>query len=144
MTYLEKTYQPKSADLKRTWHLIDAEGKVLGRLATEVATLLIGKNKPTYAPHADGGDYVVVINASGVVLTGKKEEQKTYRRHSGYPGGLKETLARQLRTQHPERLVTYAVSGMLPDNRLRQRRLARLHIYPGSGHPYGHLFNQVK
>lgn len=127
-----KTYQPKHSDIKRNWHLIDAKDKVLGRLATEVAKLLMGKHKANYATHMDMGDNVVVINASEVVLTGRKDSQKVYYSHSGFPGGLKEIKVSKMREDNPARMVELAVTGMLPKNRLRDKRLKRLKIYGGS------------
>ncbi|MEK7182782.1 MAG: 50S ribosomal protein L13 [Patescibacteria group bacterium] len=137
---MNTTYQPRAKDTKREWHLISARGKVLGRLATGVATFLMGKHKRTYVPHLDAGDYVVVTNAKDVVLTGKKETQKVYRRYSGYPSGLKEISAARVRSTHPERLVEHAVSGMLPDNRLKKVRMARLKVFAGEEHPYEDKF----
>jgi large subunit ribosomal protein L13 len=134
---ITKTFQPKAGDIKRTWHLLDASHQVLGRLSTQAATLLMGKNKVTYAAHLDLGDHVVVINAKAVDLTGNKESDKKYYHHSGYPGGLKVTTAANLRQAHPERLIIHSVSGMLPKNKLRDPRLARLHVFPGAEHPYG-------
>ncbi|MBI2103431.1 50S ribosomal protein L13 [Candidatus Woesebacteria bacterium] len=131
-----KTYQPKQKDIKRDWHLIDAEGKVLGRIATDAARLLIGKHKPNYAPHLDMGDYVVVINVKEVKVTGRKEKQKVYRSHSGYPGGFKEVKFSALIKKSPEKVIEYAVSGMLPKNRLRDDRLRRLKVFAGSEHKY--------
>ncbi|MCX7822540.1 MAG: 50S ribosomal protein L13 [Syntrophobacterales bacterium] len=120
----------------RRWILVDAEGKVLGRLASYIAIRLRGKHLPTFTPHVDGGDFVVVINAEKVRLTGKKWDQKVYRRHSGYMGGLKETSARKMLQEHPERLLYYAVKGMLPKNRLGRKLLKKLKIYVGSKHPH--------
>ena len=131
------TKTTKAKEIKREWHLIDAKDKVLGRLATKIAQLLMGKNKPYFTHHLDCGDYVVVINAKEVKVTGKKEKQKIYYRHSGYPGALKETPLWMLREKHPERIIINAVSGMLPKNKLRKDRLARLRVQPGEEHPYG-------
>ena len=131
-----KTRSPKAKEIKREWHLIDAKDKVLGRLATQIAQLLMGKNKPYFTRHLDCGDYVVVINAKEVKVTGKKEKQKIYYRHSGYPGGLKETPLWMLREKHPERIIINAVSGMLPKNKLKKGMLARLKVQPGREHPY--------
>lgn len=135
-----RTFQPKSKDIKRQWHLIDVKGKILGRVATEIATLLLGKNKPNYAPHLDSGDYVVVINAKGVKLTGRKGKQKVYRSHSGYPGGFKEIKFAKLLSEQPEKIITHAVSGMLPDNRLKKGRLKRLKVFADDKHPYNNKF----
>lgn len=132
-----KTYMQKTADVTRTWHLIDAKGKVLGQVATEAATYLIGKHKPTYTPHIDGGDYVVVINAQDVAVTGTKEQNKMYYRHSGQPGGFREENLAALRQRAPERVIEAAVKGMLPKNKLQQPRLLRLKVVAGEEHPYG-------
>jgi large subunit ribosomal protein L13 len=121
---------------QRQWLLVDAEGKPLGRLATRVATLLRGKHKPTFAPYLDAGDFVVVINAGKVCLTGKKAENKTYQRHTGYPGGLKEMTAGDFLQKKPEFLITSAVKGMLPRNRLGRDLLKKLKVYPGPEHPH--------
>ena len=134
----QKSYVPKKADLDepRPWHVIDADGQVLGRLATQAATLLRGKHKPTFTPFLDCGDHVVVINADKIVLTGRKPEQKFHYRHSGYPGGLKATKYARLMSEHPERVVQYAVQGMLPKNRLGRKLLKKLRVYAGSEHPH--------
>ena|SRR3972149_2452098 len=126
-----RTYQPKQKDINRNWHLIDASGAVLGRMSTEIARLLMGKHKATYAPHLDMGDYVVVINAREVVLTGRKVKQKVYRRHTMYPGGFREVKFEKMMADHPERIIEEAVSGMLPKNRLRDKRLKRLRVFEG-------------
>ncbi len=139
-----KTYQAKAKDITRNWHLIDAKGKVLGRLATEVAKLLVGKHKVAYTPHMDMGDYVVVVNARGVELTGKKEKQKVYRRHSGYPGGFKEVKYEKLIAEQPYKVIELAVSRMLPKNRLQSKRLRRLKIFADANHGYKDKFNQGK
>lgn len=131
-----KTYALKASEIERTWRVVDAEGQTLGRLATRLASLLRGKHKPTYSPHADMGDAVIVVNAAKVRVTGNKLEEKTYVRHSGYPGGLRsETLARLLR-RRPEEVVRRAVRGMLPDNRLGDRLIRRLFVYAGAEHPH--------
>ena len=131
-----KTYSLKAKEIERRWHVVDAEGRPLGRLASEVAHLLRGKYRPTFTPHLDNGDFVVVVNAAKVKVTGKKPQQKTYYRHSGYPGGLKQTsLARMLET-HPERIVQLAVRGMLPHNRLSRQLLRHLKVYGGPEHPH--------
>jgi len=137
-----KTFQPKEKEIKRSWHLIDAKDGVLGRIATQIAMYLMGKNKPTYSPHLDSGDYVVVLNAEKVVLTGKKPLQKVYRHHSGYPGGLKEISLAKMKKEHPERILEHAVSGMLPDNRLKKDRMARLKVLVGERNPYADKFNK--
>ena len=135
-----KTYQPKGNDVKRAWHLIDAKDKVLGRLASEVAILLMGKQKATYSTHMDSGDNVVVVNAEKVVTTGKKSEQKVYRSHSGYPGGFKEVSFDKMSKEHPNRVLEFAISGMLPDNRLKSDRMARLHVVKGTKNKYENNF----
>jgi len=136
-----KTYQPKASEVKRSWHLIDADGVILGRMATEVARLLTGKNKPSFSRHMDMGDYVVVVNAEKVKLSGKKTKQKVYRSHSGYPGGFKEVTFVQMKKEHPERIVGHAVAGMLPDNRLKKDRMARLKVVVGGENPFKDKFN---
>lgn len=134
----QKTFVLKKADIEqpRPWHLIDADGQVLGRLATQVATLLRGKHKPTFTPFLDSGDQVVVINADKIVLTGRKLEQKVHYRHSGYPGGLREITYQRLMREHPDRVVMYAVRGMLPKNRLGRKLLKKLRVYAGPDHPH--------
>ena len=130
------TYTLKAKEIETRWHVLDAEGRPLGRLASEVALLLRGKHRPTFSPHMDNGDFVVVVNAAKVKVTGNKLQQKTYYRHSGYPGGLKEmTLARMLE-KHPERVVQHAVKGMLPHNRLGRRLVRHLKVYGGPEHPH--------
>jgi large subunit ribosomal protein L13 len=131
-----KTFVAKEHEIERSWYLIDAEGKVLGRLATKIANLLRGKEKPIFTPHVDAGDFVVVINAEKVRLTGKKEEQKVYRRHTGYPGGMKEESLKRLRERHPEQIIRRAVAGMMPKNRLARAMIRKLKIYAGSSHPH--------
>ncbi len=131
------TYSAKPADIERKWFVVDADGMVLGRLATGVAAVLKGKHKAIYTPSMDTGDCVVVINAEKVVLTGNKETDKMYYRYSGYPGGMKETPASKVRDDHPERLVLHAVKGMLPHNRLGRAMLKKLHVYAGPDHPHG-------
>ncbi len=131
-----KTYQPTQKEVKRDWHLIDAKGQSLGRVASEIAKILMGKNKATYSPHMDSGDYVVIVNAEKVVLTGKKPEQKLYRSHSGYPGGFKEISFKKMSAEHPERVIQHAVDGMLPENRLKKDRMGRLKIIIGEKNPY--------
>lgn len=132
-----KTFHVKPDELKRDWYEVDAEGKTVGRLATEIARVLIGKHKPVFSQHVDVGDFVIVTNADKVQFTGKKWTQKMYYRHSGYPGGLKATSAATVRDKHPDRLIRLAVNGMLPKNRLRSRRLKRLKIYASAAHPHG-------
>jgi large subunit ribosomal protein L13 len=131
-----KTYSPKAKDIEREWWVIDAADKTLGRIATQVANLLMGKHKPLYAPHIDTGDYVVVINAAKVKVTGKKTEQKIYYRHSGYPGGLKSQRFEELFSKDPARVMELAVKGMLPHNRLGRAMFKKLKVYSGSEHPH--------
>ncbi len=132
-----KTYLPKVNLDARKWHVVDAEGKVLGRLAVEVANVLRGKNKPIYTPHLDAGDFVVVINAEKVLLTGKKETDKEYMSYSGWKGGEKRQTVAQVRARHPERLILHAVKGMIPKNRLGDALLTKLKVYKGNQHPHG-------
>ena len=122
--------------MEKDWYFVDAEGKTLGRLAVRIAQVLSGKHKPTFVPHQDVGDFVIVTNAEKVKVTGQKEEQKRYCRHSQYPGGLKEVSLKEMRAKHPERIIALAVKGMLPQNKLRDRRLKKLKIYVGSQHPH--------
>jgi large subunit ribosomal protein L13 len=122
--------------VERKWHLIDAEGQTLGRLATEISRLLRGKNKPQYTPHIDTGDFVVVVNAEKIVATGKKAEQKVYRRHSGYPGGLKETSYEAMLERKPTEILRRAVRGMMPRTRLGRQQFRKLKIYAGPEHPH--------
>jgi large subunit ribosomal protein L13 len=131
-----KTEFPSKNEIARQWHVIDAGGAVLGRVASKAAMLLMGKTKPTYTPFLDTGDHVIVINAAKVRLTGRKEEQKLYRRHSGYPGGLTEVQARKVRATHPARMVEDAISGMLPKTKLGKQMYRKLKVYPGDRHPH--------
>jgi len=131
-----KTFSAKQQDIKRRWYVVDAENKVLGRLASEVARILRGKHKPIYAPHVDTGDHVIVINAEKVRLTGKKLEDKMYYRHSGYPGGLKSVSAGKLMQQKPTALVEQAVRRMLPKNSLGRAMFRKLRVYPSAQHPH--------
>jgi large subunit ribosomal protein L13 len=131
-----KTFVAKEHEIEKNWHLIDASDKVLGRLATEIATILRGKKKPIFTPHMDAGDYVVVVNAERVVLTGNKLEKKTYYRHSGYVGGLKQTTAKEMLEKKPENLIKLAVKGMLPKTSLGRRQLTKLKVYKGPDHPH--------
>ena len=131
-----KTFSQKTADVSREWFLVDASELPLGRIATIVADKLIGKSKPTYTPHVDGGDYVVVINAKDTVVTGEKETDKIYYRHSGFPGGIKDATLAEVREKFPERIIEKAVQGMLPKNKLSAGRLARLKIFPGAEHAH--------
>ena len=131
-----KTYSTKASDIKREWHIIDASDKVLGRLATQVASLLMGKHKPMYCPHLDTGDVVVVINTAKVKVTGNKMKQKLYYRHSGYPGGLKSISLEKMMQTHPTRVIEHAVKGMLPHNRLGAKMFKKLKVYAGDTHPH--------
>ncbi|MDN5919500.1 MAG: 50S ribosomal protein L13 [Pseudonocardia sp.] len=130
------TYSPKPGDITRAWHVIDANDVVLGRLATHAATLLRGKHKPTYAPHMDSGDFVVVINAEKIAVSGNKREGKFLYRHSGYPGGLRSRSVGQMIETHPDRLVEKAIKGMLPKNRLGRAMAKKLKVYAGPSHPH--------
>jgi large subunit ribosomal protein L13 len=129
-----KTYQANEGNVVRKWYLVDAEGQVLGRLASNIAKYLRGKNKPVYTPHVDAGDFVIVVNAEKISLTGKKLKDKIYYRYSGYPGGLKETSAGKMLNDKPERVLEYAVKGMLPKNSLGRKMLKKLKIYAGGDH----------
>ena len=131
-----KTYSVKKDEIKRQWHVIDAAEKILGDLATEAATLLQGKHKPYYTRNLDTGDYVVVINAEKVQVTGKKAQQKVYRRYTGYPSGLRETVFSKMIQTHPSRVIEIAVKGMLPHNRLGNRMIKKLKVYAGAAHPH--------
>ena len=144
-----RTYTPKAGDAVRNWHIIDAQDVVLGRLATHAAVLLRGKNKPTFAPHMDMGDFVVIINAEKIALSGNKALSKFEHRHSGFPGGLRSTVYGELIEKHPTRLVEKAIKGMLPKNRLGQQVASKLKVYAGPEHPHGaqaptpYVFTQV-
>jgi large subunit ribosomal protein L13 len=131
-----KTYVTKLSEIEREWHLVDANNEILGRLATRIARLLMGKHKPTYSPNLDTGDYVVVINAEKVRVTGDKEKQKLYYRHSGYPGGFKSVSYEKMMQTHPTRIIEHAVKGMIPHNRLGRAMLKKLKVYTGDSHPY--------
>lgn len=133
----------KQSDIKREWHLIDLQEKTLGRISTEIAEFLMGKGKPYFVRNLDCGDYVVVINASKVKVTGKKEELKKYYRYSGYPGGLKVETLRELRQRKPQDVIIHAVKGMLPQNKLRDKMLKRLFVFAGEEHPYQDKFKIV-
>jgi large subunit ribosomal protein L13 len=133
---VEKTYVTKREDVQREWYVVDATGQTLGRLATQVAHRLRGKHKPTYSPSVDVGDYVIVVNAEKIHVTGRKLDQKIYYRHSGYPGGLKEITLRELLQKHPTRVVEHAVRGMLPKNRLGRQMFKKLKVYAGPDHPH--------
>ena len=132
-----KTFMQKKETVERKWYVVDAEGKTLGRLATQVATVLRGKNKPTYTPHVDCGDYVIVINAEKVVLTGNKLEDKKYYNHSGFPGGLRERNAKTMIEKYPEEMVERAIKGMLPHNSLGRAMGKKLFVYAGTDHKHG-------
>ena len=131
-----KTYTPKENELKREWFVVDAGGQILGRLASKLAHRLRGKHKPEFAPHVDNGDFLVVINAAKVAVTGKKLDQKMYYKHTNYPGGLKERSLRQMLDKKPEEVIRAAVKGMLPKNRLARRLLTKLKVYAGTEHPH--------
>ncbi|EJU24412.1 50S ribosomal protein L13 [Mogibacterium sp. CM50] len=131
-----KSYIAKPAEIDHRWYVIDAEDKTLGKLAAEVAMILRGKKKPIYTPHVDCGDYVVVVNAEKVAVTGKKKNQKIYRSHSGYPGGLKETTLAELRAKKPEEIIRHAVKGMMPKGKLGRQMFKKLKVYAGPEHPH--------
>ena len=131
-----RTFTPKTADIKREWFIVDAAGMTLGRLATVVASTLRGKTKPYYAPHLDTGDFVIVVNAEKIEVTGKKETQKVYYRHSGYPGGLRGVPLREMRATFPDRILKEAVKGMLPRTQLGEEQIKKLKVYAGSEHPH--------
>lgn len=132
---MNKTPLP-TKDLEQKWYVVDAQGQRLGRLATEIATILRGKNKPSFTPHMDTGDFVIVVNAEKVIVTGKKSEQKLYRRHSGRPGGMKTETFNQLQQRIPERIIEKAVKGMLPKNAMGRKLFTKLKVYAGSEHPH--------
>ena len=131
-----KTYRLHSGSMERAWHVIDAKGVPLGRLASEAAKLLMGKHKPTYEPHLPMGDFVIVVNAKEIGLTGNKATEKVYYRHSGYPGGLKQSSLQDMIEKHPDRVIKLAVRGMLPKGRLGRSMLRKLRVYPGAAHPH--------
>ncbi len=131
-----KTYTPKASEVQHNWYVVDAEGRVLGRLASELAHILRGKHKPTYTPHLDCGDFVVVVNAEKVRFTGNKQKLKQYFSHSGYPGGTKFTTVDEMLKKRPERVILSAVKGMLPSNKLAKRQLKKLKVYAGPDHPH--------
>jgi len=132
----DKTYATKLKDIERRWHLVDLKDKILGRQATKIAALLRGKSKPYFTPSFDCGDHVVAVNAQKVKLTGKKEDQKVYRRYSGYPGGLREVSYQRMIEKRPEEVIRHAVQGMLPKNKLRSKMIKRLYVFPGEKHRY--------
>jgi large subunit ribosomal protein L13 len=131
-----KSYMARPLEVERKWYVVDAEGKHLGRLATEIVRVLRGKNKPQYTPHVDVGDFVVVVNADRVAVTGRKAEQRVYRRHSGYPGGMKETSYEQMLARKPAEVLRKAVYGMMPKTRLARKQFKKLKIYAGPEHPH--------
>lgn len=131
---MRTTFIAKTAEIERKWYVVDAEGQTLGRLASQVAAVLRGKNKPIYTPHLDTGDYVIVINADKIAVTGKKLDQKLYRRHSEYTGGFKETTLKEMMNKKPEEVIRHAVKGMLPKNTLGKNMLKKLHVYAGAEH----------
>ena len=131
-----KTYSQKASEVSREWYVIDAEGQTVGRLATQIATLLRGKHKPTFSPNIDGGDFVVVINVEKLGLIGKKQDQKMYYRHSNYPGGFKQVTYRRMMATHPDRVLRFAVKGMLPKTRLGRQQIVKLRLYEGATHPH--------
>ena len=131
-----KSYMARPLEVERKWYVVDAEGKHLGRLATEIVRVLRGKNKPQYTPHVDVGDFVVVVNADRVAVTGRKAEQRVYRRHSGYPGGMKETSYEQMLAHKPTEVLRKAVYGMMPKTRLARKQFKKLKIYAGPEHPH--------
>lgn len=133
---MQKTYSHKQADIDRAWVIVDAASAPLGRIATTIATRLIGKYKPTYTPHVDDGDYVIVINADKTVVTGDKEESKAYHRHSGFPGGITTTTLAEQRVKDSTKIITAAVKGMIPRNKLAAERLKRLRVFPGEAHTH--------
>ena len=144
MAIRQKMYQPKNSELKPEWQVVDAEGKTLGRLSSEIATILQGKHRPGYVSYLNTGDYVVVINAEKIRVTGNKLEQKKYYRHSGYHGGLKETTLQELLSTYPERVIQQSVKGMLPKNTPGKRMLSRLKVYGGENHPHVSQVNRTK
>lgn len=131
-----RTYSPKPADIQRAWHVVDVDGLILGRVASEIAQLLRGKHKPIWAPHLDTGDHVVVVNAAKVRLSGEKTAKKEYWRHSGFPGGIKRTSFEDMLARHPERVLRLAIRGMLPKGPLGRKMLKKLHVYAGPEHPH--------
>jgi large subunit ribosomal protein L13 len=134
--FMRTTFMANANNIERKWYVVDAEGKTLGRLATEVATLLRGKHKPTYTPHVDTGDNVIIVNAEKIELTGKKLTDKIYYRHSQFPGGLKSRTALEMRTNYPEKMLELAIKGMLPKGSLGRQMFKKLHVYAGTEHPH--------
>jgi len=139
-----KTYQPKEKEILRKWHLLDAKGQIVGRLATKISELLMGKLKTSFSKHMDMGDYVVLLNAEKVKFSGRKEDKKIYSRHSGFPGGYREITAKLMREKFPDRIIKKAVFGMLPNNRLRNERMKRFNIVIGGKNPFESKFEEVK
>jgi large subunit ribosomal protein L13 len=139
---MKQTKPTKSKDIKKSWHLVDVKDKILGRASTEIASFLMGKSKPYFVRNLDCGDFVVVINASSVKVSGAKEIQKKYSRHSGYPGGYKEQSYKDLKEESPDRIIKFAVKGMLPQNKLRDRMLNRLFVFKNEEHPYNDKFSK--
>ena len=133
---MKTTFMANAQNVDRKWYVVDAEGKTLGRLASEVASVLRGKNKPIYTPHVDCGDYVIVINAEKVEVTGKKRKEKIYKRHTGYPGGLREVTFEKLQARKPEEIIKHAVKGMLPDGKLGRQMFKKLKVYAGPAHAH--------
>ncbi|GAC1383966.1 MAG: 50S ribosomal protein L13 [Herpetosiphon sp.] len=145
MTTDARTYHswtPQASNIQRDWLVVDVAGLVLGRVATQIAHLLRGKNKPTWAPHMDGGDFVIVLNADKIAVTGRKPDQKLYRRHTGYPGGVRTVTYKVMLEKHSDRIIKFAVKGMLPKSRLGRRMLKKLYVYRGARHP--HVAQQPK
>jgi large subunit ribosomal protein L13 len=136
MESMNSTYSAKKDELTKEWFVVDASGQTLGKLAVQVANILRGKHKPTFTPHVDAGDFVVVINAEKIVVSGKKEDQKKYYRHSGYPGGFRTVVYKDLQAKHPDRIISKAVKGMLPHNRLGRQLIKKLKVYAGEAHPH--------
>jgi large subunit ribosomal protein L13 len=134
---MQKTYSAKPGEVDRRWYVVDAEGRILGRLATQIADTLRGKNKPQYTPHVDTGDFVVVVNAEKIRVTGKKLDEKIYYRHSGYPGGLRQRTLREQLDRRPTEVIRKAVKGMLPRNKLARQQITKLKVYAGPEHPHG-------
>ncbi len=130
------TWSPKGAEVKNDWLVVDVDGRVLGRVATQIASLLRGKHKPTFATHMNGGDHVIVLNVEKLTVTGRKADQKVYYRHTGYPGGLKTTTYKVMKQKHPDRILRFAVKGMLPKTRLGRQMMRKLHLFTGSRHPH--------
>lgn len=133
---MKKTYVTKQAEIERSWYVVDAEGRTLGRIASEIAKVLRGKHKPIYSPSVDCGDYVIVVNAEKIQVTGRRKDQKKYYHHSGYMGGLSEITLREQLERYPERVIESAVKGMLPRNKLGRKMLQKLKVYPGAQHPH--------